>query len=212
MTDVELEEDDDETFESARDVWLAAVDAVGPDEWVAFTDYSSLPARVYFESRRWDGLMFRKGLGPLRDEVTSRAYHVAREGTHDFVRSEYEVRPGVRLVVTESGMYVHIFCPGAAFERSAGPDPLRQAEMLATVVLNVPETLRFDWTGAAGSRMFSSAAHLNLTQMRQFSTRIDGVAGPDGIAILCCKRHPQYERFIDPADWFDAEFRAAHRE
>ncbi len=211
MTDVELEEDDDETFESARDVWLAAVRAVRPDEWIPFTDYSSLPARVYFESRRWNGLIFRKGMGPLREGDVAQAYHVARDGTYDFVKSEYEPRPGLRLVVIESGMFVHLFCPGAPFESSAGPEPLRQAEMMATTLLNVPETLHFDWTGPDAARIFSNAAHLNLTQMRQFSARIDGVARPGGIALLCCKRHPEFEQFIDPAEWFDAEFRDAHK-
>lgn len=198
-------------FLEPRSDWLDVLDALDAADFTAVADFSEISAQTYFESLRWDELLFREGAGPHREAGDVRhAYHIARPDTIDLLRHEYAFE-GIELVVTESAAFTHIRCGGYSVQQYGGdPDPLVQAAALAAALLKIPDAVSFTpIPGDPKYRSFSSQPAIGPARMEVWSDRIDGVVESDGIVLLCYKRHLDYDEFVNLSTWFDANFRAA---
>ncbi len=189
--------------------FLDAVNSVDPALFTAVDQFEDIPSVVYFESAHWDKMIFRESKGPHSKDTKSRHYFYLpkNEAEFDLLRHEYPLAD-ISITVTESRIFLHILIQNFSPHNYGGGDPLAQAAALGVALLNISDKPQFQWVNDKSKyNLFTSNPNTAYVNINKWFERIDGTVTTGGIVLLCYKKDPAWDSFVDPTDWFPPQFR-----
>ncbi len=191
--------------------WIDQIKRIPSGEFIAITDFSTLPSRARTESLYWSQQLFSERANPhAAANQAVHSYYPAGRVNLDVLRHQY-VADGNSITAYEGINFLIARIP------APGGKPWSR-EALAAVVqwgLNIsgvspPLVFRYPDKIAEGTLVSSDPA-VDPSMMQSWSNRVDLLVQDGSLYIIAYKRYPGALGFLHDGQWFEDPLRSKTR-
>ena len=182
--------------------WLAAVDAVTPNEWASLPDLSELPPHVHADSVYWCDHVFLPDANP---HDAPGAVHAVRcgDGSHPDLISHVYTAKGLDLDIVEGRNFVRVRVSRRSLDLLALPEAERPEAVARVTEALFREPLAFNHCEPlADQSSFCSNKAIDPQVLASWAQRTEGGLRDGELWFVCYKRVSQLVGFANAAQWF----------